>query len=93
VKTISVLDSEPQCSQIIDQVNRDQELVTTTNDGEPVTIWQPIPQAEPSTILGAHRGTVLRYEEPCSAALDPADWKAACRRVLESPWSVRTQEG
>ena len=75
-KTIGAARFKAECLHLIDQISRDREPVTITKRGKPVAMLKPIEPAEPSSIIGALRGTVLRYDDPFAPALDPADWNA-----------------
>ena len=75
-KTMEVADFEAACLQVVRQMGRDGEPVTITNRGRPVAVLAP-PQPgldDRPSIVGAMRGTVLRYDEPFLPAADPSDW-------------------
>ena len=75
-KTIGAAQFKAECLRVIDQMNRDREPVTITKRGRPVAIMTPVLPREPKSIIGALRGSVLRYDEPLDPASDPADWNA-----------------
>ncbi len=76
-KRVGAAEFKAACLRIIDQMNRDHEPVTITKRGKPVAVLTPV--REPSkrhSIIGAMRGSVLRFDDPFSPAADPGDWKA-----------------
>ena len=74
-KTIGAAEFKATCLRVIDQIAADREPVTITKRGRPVAILTPAPRdtTRPS-IVGALRGSVLRYDDPFRPATDPADW-------------------
>jgi prevent-host-death family protein len=76
-KTIGAAEFKASCLRVIDQIAADREPVTITKRGRPVAVLTPIP-ADPTRpgIVGALRGSVLRYDDPFEPATDPADWSA-----------------
>jgi prevent-host-death family protein len=76
-KTIGAAQFKAECLRVIDQMNRDHEPVTVTKRGRPVAIMSPVSPKNPASIIGALRGSVLRYDEPFAPAADPSDWNAA----------------
>jgi prevent-host-death family protein len=76
-KTIGAAQFKAECLKIIDQINRDHQPVTITRRGQPVAVLSPAQAAPASPIVGALRGTVLRYDEPFAPAADAEDWDAA----------------
>lgn len=76
-KTIGAAEFKASCLRVIDEVADGREPVTITKRGRPVAILGPAPRAEtPPGIIGALRGSVLRYDDPFGPATDPADWSA-----------------
>ena len=75
-KTIGAARFKAECLRVIDQMNRDHEPVTITKRGRPVAMLKPIDAVAPTSIIGALRGSVLRYDDPFQPASDPADWNA-----------------
>lgn len=76
-KTIGAAEFKAACLRIIEQVTRDREPVTITKRGRPVAVLSPVaPAGTRPGIVGALRGSVLRYDEPLAPAADPADWDA-----------------
>ena len=67
------------CLRVIKQMGEDGEPVIITNRGRPVAVLAPppAPPSEQSPIVGALRGTVLRYDDPFLPAADPSDWTAS----------------
>jgi len=76
-KTIGAARFKAECLHLIDQVGRDGEPITITKRGKPVAMLVPTQAPARSSIIGALRGTVLRYDDPFAPATDPADWNAA----------------
>ena len=76
-KTIGATEFKASCLRIINEMNRDRVPVIVTKRGKPVAVLSPIEEpAKPRSILGAMRGSVLRYDDPFSPAADPDDWDA-----------------
>ncbi|MEO8812762.1 MAG: type II toxin-antitoxin system prevent-host-death family antitoxin [Caulobacteraceae bacterium] len=67
-------------------MSRDREPVTITRRGRPVAVLTPAPTSESRSIIGALRGSVLRYERPFEPAATPDDWNSA-RRLSSIPTS------
>jgi prevent-host-death family protein len=76
-KTIGAAEFKASCLRVIDQIAADREPVTITKRGRPVAVLTPAPRdlTRPG-IVGALRGSVLRYDDPFGPATDPADWSA-----------------
>ncbi len=77
MKIIGAARFKAECLRVIDQMNRDHEPVTITKRGRPVAVLTPAAASERKSIIGALRGTVLRYDDPFAPAADPTDWNAA----------------
>lgn len=76
-KTIGAAAFKATCLRVIKQINRDGESVVVTRHGRPVAVVSPAPaEAESPPLVGAMRGSVLGYDDPCEPAADPADWTA-----------------
>ncbi len=75
-KTIGAARFKAECLRVIDQMSQDNMPVTITKRGRPVAILSPIIPAAPASVIGALRGSVLRYDDPFSPAADPEDWTA-----------------
>jgi prevent-host-death family protein len=77
-KTIGAAEFKARCLRVIDKMNRDHEPVTITKRGKPVAVLSPVKTDDKLTsIWGAMRGTVLRYDDPFAPAVDPDAWDAA----------------
>ena len=62
------------CLHIIDEMNKDRQPVTITKRGRPVALLSPLQaQGERKSIIGAMRGSVLRYDDPFQPAADASD--------------------
>lgn len=76
-KTIDAAAFKADCLEIIDQVAADRHPVVVTKDGQPVAVVSPVPdEADGPLVVGAMRGSVLRYDDPFGPAAAPADWSA-----------------
>jgi len=77
-KLIGSADFKANCFKIIDQIGRDKQPVTITKRGNPVARLSPIEGAKnKGSIIGAMKGSVLRYDDPFAPATDASDWNAA----------------
>ena len=77
-KTIGAAQFKEECLQIIDRMDKDREPVTITKRGRPVALLTPISGLmERTPIIGALRGSVLRFDDPFGAAAAASDWPAA----------------
>lgn len=76
-KMVGSAQFKAKCLQIIDRINKDREPVTITRRGRPVALLVPIGDAgERAPIIGALRGSVLRFDEPFAPAAPASDWDA-----------------
>lgn len=76
-KTIGAAEFKASCLRVIDEMNQDREPVIITKRGKPVAVLSPVETDEkPRSIIGAMRGSVLRFDDPFSPAADPKDWDA-----------------
>jgi len=76
-KLIGSADFKANCLKIIDQISKDKQPVTITKRGNPVARLSPINDTKgKGSIIGALKGSVLRYDDPFAPAADPADWNA-----------------
>ena len=76
-KSMGVVEFKAACLRIIKQMGQDGEPVSITNRGKPVAVQSPAPTPTRSSLLGALRGSVLKYNDPCLPAANPSDWNAA----------------
>jgi prevent-host-death family protein len=77
-KTIEAAEFKARCLRVIDKMSRDHEPVTITKRGKPIAVLSPVKtEAKPTSIWGAMRGTVLRYDDPFAPTVDPKEWDAA----------------
>lgn len=74
-KSIGAARFKADCLKVIDDLSRDPRPVTITRHGRPVAILSPAPQPGQS-IIGALRGSVLRFDDPTAPATAPSDWAA-----------------
>ncbi len=76
-KIVGAAEFKAACLRLIDEVSRNQETVTITKRGKPVAVLSPVKKAaKPKTLFGAMRGSVLRFDDPFSPAVDPQEWNA-----------------
>lgn len=75
-KRIGAAAFKANCLRILDEVERSGEPVTVTKRGRPVAEVKPVEKRERRSIIGAMRGTVLRYDRPFDPAIEPNEWHA-----------------
>ncbi|NNU49880.1 type II toxin-antitoxin system prevent-host-death family antitoxin [Rhizobium sp. WYCCWR 11279] len=76
-KTVGAAEFKAKCLNLIDQMAKDDESIVITKRGRPVAVLSPAP--DPSgrrSIIGAMKGSVLRYDDPLSPAAEAEDWDA-----------------
>jgi prevent-host-death family protein len=77
-KLIGSAEFKASCLKIIDRINKDRQAVTITRRGKPVARLLPLhPTAEGESIIGAMKGSVLRFDDPFMPAVETSDWNAA----------------
>ena len=62
--------------RILDELDRSGEPVTITKRGRVVAELRRAGEPERRSIIGALKGSVLRYDRPTDPATDPDDWDA-----------------
>ena len=72
-REIGVAEFRAECLKLIDHVSSTGEAVLVTKRGRPVARLTPIP-AGPGDIVGAMRGSVLRYDDPFEPVLPEEAW-------------------
>ena len=66
------------CLRLMDEVAKRRIPIVITKRGKPVAVLSPVKTDDKLTsIWGAMRGTVLRYDDPFAPAVDPEAWDAA----------------
>jgi len=75
-RRIGAAEFKAHCLSILDEVDRNRESVTVTKRGRPVAEVRPVAKQERRSIIGALKGTVLRYDRPYEPAADEDDWVA-----------------
>ena len=75
-KTVPATRFKAECLRLIDEMGRDRQPVTITKRGRPVAVLAPIAETSAASVIGALRGTVLRFDDPFGPVLDPEDWNA-----------------
>jgi prevent-host-death family protein len=78
-KMVATTRFKAECLRIIEQMARDHEPVTITRRGRPVAVIVPVVDADPGSIIGALKGSVLRYDDPFAPAVGAGDWNATGR--------------
>ncbi|WP_179869744.1 type II toxin-antitoxin system Phd/YefM family antitoxin [Rhizobium chutanense] len=74
-KTVGAAEFKAKCLNLIDQMAKDDESIVITKRGKPVAVLSPAPHTRGrSSIIGAMKGSVLRYDDPLSPAVEPEDW-------------------
>jgi prevent-host-death family protein len=77
-KLIGSAEFKATCLKIIDQINRDGKPVVITKRGNPVARLEPVKNRRNNgLIIGAMKGSVLRYDEPFAPAADASDWNVS----------------
>lgn len=75
-KSITLSKFADQCQHMIEQMQCD-EVIVITDGGKPVAVLSPIEaMADGTSIIGALKGSVGRYDEPFAPATDVNDWDA-----------------
>lgn len=75
-KIVGAAEFKARCLKLIDEMARDGEPVTITKRGRPVAVLEPARSGGKRSIIGALKGTVLRYDDPFGPAIDPMEWDA-----------------
>lgn len=76
-KLIAATEFKATCLRIINDMSRDGQPVTITRRGHPVAVLSPVPADDQRpSIIGAMKGSVLRYDEPFAPAVEPDEWDA-----------------
>ncbi|CAN7298370.1 type II toxin-antitoxin system prevent-host-death family antitoxin [Pararhizobium sp. LjRoot235] len=77
-KAIGAAEFKAKCLNLIDQMAADGEPIVITKRGTPVAVLSPIiGTIEPTSIIGAMKGSVLAYDDPFSPVISPEDWDAS----------------
>ena len=77
-RSVGIAAFRKTCASLIAQVSEEREPITITRHGRPVAVLGPVSASdgEERRIIGALRGSVLRYDDPLAPAADPAEWAA-----------------
>lgn len=77
-KTVAAAEFKATCLRLIDEMNEDGQPITITKRGRPVAVLTPVVEkpAGKKGIVGAMKGSVLRYDDPFAPAIDPGEWDA-----------------
>ena len=76
-KLIGSAEFKANCLKIIDQINKDKQSVTITKRGNPVARLLPVDDRKSKgSIVGAMKGSVLRYDDPFAPVAETSDWNA-----------------
>ena len=65
-----------ECLRLIDEMREDGEAVIVTKHGKPVAMVSPLRTDEKGGIVGALKGSVLRYDDPFAPAVEDDAWNA-----------------
>ena len=76
MKTMAATEFKARCLRVIKQMNSDREPVTITKRGRPVAVLSPLSETDGRPLIGALQGSVLRFDDPFSPAVEPSDWSA-----------------
>ncbi len=77
-RTVPAAEFKAKCLRIISELQGTGQSVTITRRGRPVAVLScPSLEAGPGPLVGAMRGTVLRYDDPFGPATSPSDWVAS----------------
>jgi prevent-host-death family protein len=75
-KTFGAAEFKAHCLRILNEVDRNGESVTITKRGRPFAELRPLAKPERRSIIGALKGTVLKYDRPFDPAADADEWHA-----------------
>ncbi|MDC9810792.1 MULTISPECIES: type II toxin-antitoxin system Phd/YefM family antitoxin [Rhizobium] len=76
-RVVGAAEFKAKCLNLIDQLGKDDESIVITKRGRPVAVLSPAPDTRGRrSIIGAMKGSVLRYDDPLSPAVAPVDWDA-----------------
>jgi len=73
LKTIRAARFKTRCLRLIDEVAREGRPVTITKHGRPVAVLRPVAPSGQRPLIGALKGSVLRFDDPFSPVVDWAD--------------------
>jgi antitoxin (DNA-binding transcriptional repressor) of toxin-antitoxin stability system len=76
--TVSATEFKAKCLALIDDMNRTKIPVVVTKRGKRVAEMRPAGADIDSdrSLIGWMKGSVLRYDDPFSPAIDPSEWNA-----------------
>ncbi|WP_208722811.1 type II toxin-antitoxin system Phd/YefM family antitoxin [Rhizobium vallis] len=78
-KVVGATEFKAKCLSLIGQMRCDDEPIVITKRGKPVAVLSPASDtSRRKSIIGAMKGSVLRYDDPLSPVVEPEDWDA-CR--------------
>jgi prevent-host-death family protein len=75
-KMVGTAEFKAHCSRIMAEAERTGETVVITKRGKPIMELKPIKRRERRSIIGALKGSVLKYERPFDPACEPEEWNA-----------------
>lgn len=74
--TVTATTFKAKCLALIEEMNRTKVPIIVTNRGKPVAEMFPArSEGEAKPFIGSMKGTVYRYEDPFSPAIDPEEWE------------------
>ncbi|PST19489.1 prevent-host-death protein [Rhizobium sp. JAB6] len=77
IKSVGAAEFKAKCLHLIDQMGDDGEPIIITKRGKPVALLTPASEkSDRRSIIGAMKGSVLRYDDPFLPAVDVGEWDA-----------------
>lgn len=73
-KIVGAARFKADCLRLIDEMALDRQPVTITKRGRPVAVLTPASPECRRPLIGALKGSVLRFDEPFTPAASPEDW-------------------
>ncbi|NKL09372.1 type II toxin-antitoxin system Phd/YefM family antitoxin [Rhizobium leguminosarum] len=76
-KMVGAAEFKAKCLNLIDQMGKDDESIVITKRGRPVAVLSPVHDTSGRrSVIGAMKGSVLRYDDPLSPAAEAEVWDA-----------------
>ncbi len=79
MKYVGAAEFKANCLRLMDEVQAGGEPITVTKRGKPVAMLSPVKAEEvrKGSLIGCMAGTVIRYDDPFSPAVDLEEIDAA----------------
>ncbi|WP_375404000.1 type II toxin-antitoxin system Phd/YefM family antitoxin [uncultured Sphingomonas sp.] len=79
IKYVGAAEFKANCLRLMDEVQAGGETITITKRGKPVAVMSAVKPEEPrkGSLIGCMAGTVIRYDDPFSPAVDLDEIDAA----------------